>query len=336
MITFYEWVIREGTSNIAVDMSEYDKSIKAAIRSLEEYSRDQSEKLSQFQFNPQIISQSSYPNKDALLNSLNNFDPENDDELDNHMSSLTNWYLSSTRGKSSLELRNMWKHVLDQHSKLKGFGQYNPEDYVNLYNDLMEKSNAFGEQMKNQIAQTIQSIPNWFNSPVRIVPQTSYESNNATALEPASHVEIYVGSLPAMFSYYVEDNKPIVDEIIEGGEEDADFFDNDKVKADYYSLINEIRKPGSNSKGKTLTLYTARPQKDREFYTSTKWLPINLFLTNSANHAAGLAHDLGNDEVRDIWKVRIDSKYLVQTLDGPIQYYMVSQDKAPIISMNLY
>jgi hypothetical protein len=38
----------------------------------------------------------------------------------------------------------------------------------------------------------------------------------------------------------------------------------------------------------------------------------------------------------EIWKVRIDSKYLTQTLDGPIKYYMVTKDKAPVVSISPY
>ena len=67
---------------------------------------------------------------------------------------------------------------------------------------------------------------------------------------------------------------------------------------------------------------------------SSKSLPSNIFLTNNYNHALGLASDLGHNEIRDIWKVRIDSKYIIKTLDGPIKYYQTVSD-APVISMEL-
>lgn len=110
------------------------------------------------------------------------------------------------------------------------------------------------------------------------------------------------------------------------------FFNNQQEQIDYFNLIKELKYPGSSSKtGNFLILYTARPKKDRDIYYNAKTLPANIFLTNSYSHAEGIAFDLSEkDEPRDIWKVKINEKYLIKTLDGPIKYYQVIKDNAPI------
>jgi hypothetical protein len=119
-----------------------------------------------------------------------------------------------------------------------------------------------------------------------------------------------------------------IDDVIDGGDED--FFSSPQVQADYFNLINELKKPGSTSRGKTLTLYTARPKADRERYLKSPSLPVNVFLSNTYDHVEGIARDLATKEgERDIWKVRIDSRYLTQTLDGLVKYYQVTTDNAP-------
>ncbi len=62
---------------------------------------------------------------------------------------------------------------------------------------------------------------------------------------------------------------------------------------------------------------------------------MNIFLTNSLNHADGLARDLSSGEPRDVWKVRVDSKHLIQTLDGNIKYYQTIHPDTPIISISM-
>lgn len=348
MITFYQWLIKENqpTENITVDMTAYDAAIKAAIKKAEAYSQENSERLRQFQYDPRIIANSQYPEKEALMAKFSqtpNPDEDDDDEetsLRSQMSRLSKWYFANSRKNFDPNNRAFWNHALDHHTKLSGNWEHNPADYTDLYKNLIHKSIQNIEATKQQISSLINSIDTWSGSPVRIQAQADYSAYNTSeiALEPATSCHIYVGNREGMFSYFIdeENNKPIVDDIIEGGEDDEEFFDNNQVKSDYYLLINEIRNPGSSSKGKMLTLYTARPIKDREFFKNTTWLPINLFLTNSLNHADGLAHDLGSNEVRDIWIIRMDSRYLTQTLDGPVKYYMVSKDKSPIKSISMY
>lgn len=106
---------------------------------------------------------------------------------------------------------------------------------------------------------------------------------------------------------------------------------------DYKNLLNEIESPGSvvRQQNKPITLYTARPTKDRDFYLRNKKVPSGIFLTDSLTHAEGIAHDM--DGGRDLWAVKIYKKYLYQTLESPVAYYqVVSEDKfVPVVSMEL-
>ncbi len=123
-----------------------------------------------------------------------------------------------------------------------------------------------------------------------------------------------------------------IDDVLEGGDED--FFTSNEIQSDYFNLIEKLKNP-NGIKEKILTLYTARPKKDRKIYLDATTLPLNIFLVNNADHAEGLSHDLGNNEIRDIWKVRVSNKYLTQTLDGKIKYYQVTKNNTPIISIDL-
>jgi hypothetical protein len=93
--------------------------------------------------------------------------------------------------------------------------------------------------------------------------------------------------------------------------------------------VKELEQPGATSKGKTLVLYTARPAKDRKQFEGAKKLPVGLFLTSTLNDAEGIGSDFGG---RDIWKVWIDDRYLMQMLNagGVRHYQVVGREPAPM------
>jgi hypothetical protein len=138
---------------------------------------------------------------------------------------------------------------------------------------------------------------------------------------------IYVGD--ASFTYFGQTH---IGDILE----DTQDFDSMEEMTDYQNLIKEIQKPGSSKTGKTLTLYTARPIKDRQMYLHHKTLYPGIFLSNDEDHVYGLANDLGSRETRDVWEVRVNSRHLMQTLTGGVQYYqVVGSNPVPVVSMSL-
>jgi hypothetical protein len=189
------------------------------------------------------------------------------------------------------------------------------------------------QKISDHINQTISKIENWNGSSISIIADEIYKENDIEASDSAM---IAVGDNGEMTPYFtlfeIKNGSAVIDDVLEAGDED--FFPNNMIQSDYFSLIQELRNPGSNSKGgKLLTLYTARPVKDRNIYMNATEIPSNIFLTNSYSSAVGIASDLGGSkEVRDVWKVVIDSKYLLQTLDGPEKQYQAigNSGKVPI------
>lgn len=340
MQDFYRWLLKEShLMNITIDLSEYDAQIRAQIEKINNYQAEKAASLQGFKFDPYLVRKGTleYPHINGLISMLAHkshpLSDRDNDLVDDEIQKYFTWYLQQKN--RSPEHRSAMTHILDQHGLLRG-QTHDPQEMEAFYNDLITKTQQNMETIKAAIQQAIEGATNWGGSPVKIMAQAGYSESftNEVALQPGDDAQIGVGQ--ATFTLFNHDGQFVIDDIIEGGEEDDEFFPEQSSKGDYYLLVNELRNPGSTRKGKTLTLFTARPQADRNFFMSTTWLPANLFLTNSASHADGLAHDLASNEPRDVWMVKIDSRYLTQTLDGQVKYYMVTQDKAPIVSMKLY
>ena len=179
-------------------------------------------------------------------------------------------------------------------------------------------------------------MENWNGTPILIRIIHDFNDKDGEHLNPDDSFEIVLSDgsqYPPSFSYFTIDGKIVVDDVLDAG--DDEFFKNDKTTQDYFNLTRELTNPNSTKIGKLLTLYTARPVKDRATYENATTLPPNIFLTNSFSHADGLAQDLGGE--RELWKVKIDSKYLIKTMDdGSVKYYQVIGTKpVPIKSINL-
>lgn len=135
---------------------------------------------------------------------------------------------------------------------------------------------------------------------------------------------VSVGSHGADFTVFTNQGKvDEIDDVLEAG--DTDFFHDPIEQVQYFDLIRELKSPGSTQRaGKLLTLWTARPVKDRRRYEGARTVPTNIFLTTDPDRAIGISRDLGGGRARDVWKVTIDSRYLVQTLNaGHIKDYQV-------------
>ena len=225
---------------------------------------------------------------------------------------------------------------------LTTYSDFTPQEFEEYYNQILSESNVNVQKIQNIVQKAIGSIGEWNGSPVVIKSDLPPEESHLRGPDYTKPIEdAYItvvgptewgGELG--FSFFNSEEGIIIDDVLEAG--DADFFSdaNTTATSDYFNLVRELRNPGSSSKGKNLTLYTARPTKDRELYMNATQVPANLFLTNSFDRASGIASDLGRNEVRDVWRVRINSKYLIQTLDGHVKDYQVTSE-APVISMEL-
>ena len=186
------------------------------------------------------------------------------------------------------------------------------------------------------IQDAISRIPDWNNSPVSLNAYT-YDRDNAIASE--TDAEVQVGDDVSWgggtaFTLFVDGENIHIDDVLEAG--DSDFFTEGNTQTDYFSLIQEMRSPGSRTQqGNVLTLFTARPVEDRATFEGSTSIPSNIFLTNDLGRAVGIASDLGSRERRDVWQVRINENNLINTLDTPTakDYQAVGQENIPVKSI---
>ena len=227
-----------------------------------------------------------------------------------------------TRNHKGLDLFFKWDHHRTNKEHEKVFGKRTLQDIQKEKNDFLEKMIKKALDVKDFIQKKSEEI----SSPIRIVPQI--EEEYIVDLENAiTSYQVFVGGLS--FSVSFEENKVDIDDVFEDISDFAEYFPDEKnpdaVIQDYFVLIDNLK----NLSPKWLTLFTARPTKDRQLYYSATALPKGIFLSNSFSHVYGLSHDLGSNEIRDVWKVRVSSKDVIKTLDGDIKYFMTTRE-APL------
>jgi hypothetical protein len=201
--------------------------------------------------------------------------------------------------------------------------------YEEDYHRILSETETKLHDVVSKVKEAISRIELWNDSNVTIIPM--FNQDNAYEAGNTVHVYVHHGNNFRNSPDFTLFDTGEIDDVLESGDED--FFDSVEVQMDYFNLIKEIRKPGSSSSGKSMNLYTARPVKDRKIYIDAKKVPAGIFLANSYDHVEGLAKDLaGGDKVRDIYKIRINEKYLMKTLDtGSIkEYQVVGKDSVPV------
>lgn len=359
MKTFIEFLENLNPGLVNINLESYKKQAFKKAKELLDFASDRREKLNNFNLDLNLIKDGlrDFPMLPQLLDSLSKgLDQNWLKVIDNHEAKVRKElekkhkkeieefkknvgsaqdlikFQQQKRNEESefrYEIFKAIRHLYDYYDS-KNNEQVNEKEYYGLAEKAVEETNKNMIDLKNKIMDAISNLE-WNGS--RVVINASMPDSNEEPVPSSDSAHIVVGK-DGLFSYFsTDDGKFIVDDIIEGGEDDEDFFLNEKEKQDYYSLIDYLQNP--NKKEQILTLFTARPTKDREFYTKTDYLPANIFLSNSFDHVDGLANDLSSSERRDIYKVKINSKYVVKTLDGPIKYYQVIKN-APIQSISLY
>jgi len=322
--------------NVKVDLSHFKLLIIKELKELHYFSVSRQSNLRNFKIDINLIKKGlkNFNKLPDLLNNLNN-----KKYIKDLIKEAEKWYLSLPilgSGEEKFSAMKATRHLSDYEDSFDVKEEDEPEpSHEEDAEEIISKTRENMEVLKKEIESIIQNT-DWNGSSVTIKPNPGYEYGNTISFEPTESAEIIVGQKSALFTLFRINGKNEVGDIIEGGEEEEEFFSNNSEKNDYYTLIEELRRPGSTSVGKNLTLYTARPIEDREYFRKTKTLPINLFLTSSYDHASGLASDLSTSGgARDVYRVKINSKYLTQTLDGAINYYMVRKENAPVESINL-
>lgn len=143
------------------------------------------------------------------------------------------------------------------------------------------------------------------------------------------------------FTYIMQGDEAVLGDVLDAG--DAEFFTNSLVEADYFGLVNGLRRLGKEpEEERIVTLFTARPRQERELYKGKREIPNNIWLTKIKSEADGIASDLADyiedpetgemsQEIRDVYTIKINSKYLMPT-DHPnhFQAYNPGSSTVPI------
>lgn len=321
MITFFQF-LENVNSLVVIDLNNYKKQAIFKAKELLSFAKDRKEKLEQFKLDINLIKNilKEYPKLQELLKTL---ESNNLTNIRTIMNDVHNW---ARKEKDFFSFYSAIRHLNDYYDS-KDIDPVLDSEYLELANKSTEETNKNMIVLKQKIESVIGNLE-WNGSMVTIRPEMPNSDEDPV---PSSDSASIVVGKEALFSYFSNGDKFEIDDILE----DDDLFSSNEEKQDYYNLISTLQNP--NRKEQVLTLYTARPIKDRDFYSKTNYLPSGVFLTNSFGHADGLAGDLaGSEDRRDIYKVKINSKYVVKTLDGPIKYYQVVKDRSPVESINLY
>jgi hypothetical protein len=335
-MNFREWLLENSGEQIAIDLSGYAAAMNREIEKLIDHQKQRRADMASLDVpgHTQFVQQNTpqdYPHRQQLMQALQSGD------VNSAVAQYARWSTQQSHSSDNYEIFRRLRDLQDYHDR---DNDINEDEMRQWGQQLIQESQQNMEQISNMLQRAIQGIKEWHGTPIIIEAQTSTEGYNDISLSPSTYAGIIMGKQGDVYAHFTlfptEDLQGVEDigDTIEGGWGEEDFFATPEVKEDYYNLINELKNPGSTQQGKVLTLYTSRPAKDHDFFASTTYLPINMFLSNSADHVSGMGVDYGVDA--EIWKVRIDSKYLTQTLDGPIKYYMVTKDKAPVVSISPY
>lgn len=326
MKTFYQFLENINSSLVIIDIENLKKIFTKKLEEFFTNYENETEDLNNFKLDLNYIKKElkDYPKLNNLINQLSDSPQKKE-----WMEELRNWQ-NSLPAEENYRIFNVIRYLWKYQDSLSERKIDKDENYKYL-NDVLQKTQANMSPIKSMIEKAISQV-DWNGSLVTIYP--IYSKSDEDFLSPSESAEIKVGNKHGDFQIWKENEKFKLEDILESDEDSDYFFANNEEKQDYYNLISQLQNP--NKKDQILTLYTARPVKDRDFYSKTNYLPANIFLSNSFNHVDGLAGDLaGTEERRDIYKIKINSKYLIKTLDGPIRYYQVIKN-APIESIQLY
>lgn len=273
------------------------------------------------------------PDTGPLCEAIRNGD---EDGVREHRSVLLKVF-RKTDGVDFRAVRSLMEDVDDYVDKLSGEMQETEEGirerYETYIRDALKQSAEKADDVAKIIDSAIGRIDAWTGSKVYLDAIYNRDSMSEDYTPSAWAVAFGTGTQEPGFTMFLDGPKVQIEDLLEGG--DDDFFRDPAQQYAYFALVSELRKPGSSQQGRTMTLYTARPTKDRARYDDARDIPVNIFLTSSEDEAIGIAHDLGGHEVRDVWLVKINSRYLSETW-GNRQYQVVGKGPTvPVLRMEL-
>jgi len=319
-------------------MEEYKNSLWRSLIDTVESSQRRIEEISTMNVNKtEFINSLNSLNYPVYQEIINNYDSLSEDIYDRFEKWFWNSYLYG-ENKYDIEFRNRGKYVLDTMESLSGSSSsstFTQEQALELFNELVDKTQVEQIKTKNLIESSIRGIPGFSSSVIIGVPSIDRDYNYEYGEDTA---QIYLNNLSdgPMFSLFKRENDTFIIDDIADSAEDIEFFIDEKTKRDYYQLVNKMQNIGKNQK--PITLYTARPVRDRSIYENSNSVPSNIYLTSNYGRAEGIALELsGSEKYRDIWRVKINPQYLIVTYDGGSfkDYQTIGDKYVPVERLSL-
>jgi len=351
-----KWKKVANATNVQIYMDDYNASLRKVLTDLVAFTQKSKQQNASFRLNWPLV-QSTFQKYNLgwqWMQDLQKIVQErNQMDLLHGITFLSNWI---ARGKyatpemtqiektqAHIELIEAMKQLRTYADQLEesavDYREYNEQSAEEDYQRISQETAQNMQNIAIFAQQAIGRIESWNGSPVTVMARTVHK--NDSYFEPETSATIEFGPpggdmSPSFTVFEIGEKGAVIDDVLEAGDED--FFTSGTIQSDYFNLLKEMKSPGSSgSGGKIMTLYTARPMKDRAIYESKSEIPSNIFLTNSLSSAEGIAMDLGGSEgIRDVWKIQIDSRYLVPTLEGmEKQYQVVGNGMVPVRKMTL-
>lgn len=329
MRSFQVYLEQMASSSIAIDMEHYKQFVVDGVADIAWRHNEYQDSIKNFKLDTDKVGQAlKQINTDAarqILDALNGGDKET-------ISDLLSDLLGARKPEHFDQIRYVFsslRNYLDQHNPR----YWSEDEEKELVEQLVQTTYKNMTMIASKIKEAISRMKEWGNWSLTITP--SFDNNDLTGAVESAYVQFNVPTKPG-FSYLMGE----IDDVLDGG--DTEFFTNHHLEMDYFALVAELRKPGSSSKGSVITVYTARPVRDRATYLNTKVVPANIYVTTSPNRAMALSQDLAygsETEVRDVYKIRVDSRYLALQYDAGTfkDFQLVSRTgQVPVLSISQY
>ena len=238
-------VTAAGPPQVRVEMEGYKRSMLNEMHSLQQYLEERAEKLSNINMSLPVLEKiaedlKEYPRIGLIIRLINDRDKE---ALSREFEGLWEWYRNSGR---SLDSRGSVMLIMDFMESLGDISQgYSPDRAEERFNEVVSQTEQNMEKIEHIVRDAIARVPFWHGYPVVIKARARQsdmlrDRNDFAPTENASIILETGTRYPPDFSLFMDEDQVIVDDILEGG--DTDFFTDSASQADYFSLVNEIRK----------------------------------------------------------------------------------------------
>jgi hypothetical protein len=301
------------TSNIIIVTDEYEEKLHADISSLvlkpDHKIVEAIKNIINTKELNEVLSEISYPRSNELEMAISTGDTK---KINRAYENFRHWACDFS---SNVNLSNKIESMILQYQTKLYQKDFGPEEVDEVTKSFLLESKSILENMSHSINLAISKISNWNNH--KIIIEAIYPKTGWMVLES----KVTIGDAFTMSFFYECTPTGFDIKLIKEEKEIPE-----SLKDNIYDLILKLKNnPKYNN---ILTLYTTRPISERHYFDVAKKdlslgieavLPNHVTLTNSP---------LFGDS--DIWKVRIEEKYIKEfSHDGNKKYQIIGKE-API------